>query len=220
MKKLLIYGFLCAALLISGCTNGETMPVPETKNATDIEAEPAVSAEPAIEEIPAQTTEVIPNNMSIKAAEQEDSKLQASAKPTTPAPTATATNNSTSATADTSVNNKDANDNSEPIHSPAPTAEPNAGKTWNDAVYEDVWVVDAPASSYEEPIYEWKSRVICHCGADISGNINAHGDAHLMNGESDAYRTEDYEAPAGTKTITVPEKGHWEKRLVKEGGYY
>ena len=36
-----------------------------------------------------------------------------------------------------------------------------------------------------------QSRTICNtCGADITGNVPAHGDGHLLNGENFSYRVE------------------------------
>ena len=54
----------------------------------------------------------------------------------------------------------------------------NDGKTWHDAVYEEVWVVDVPASSYEEPVYEEREiaifsiqHMLFHMRRRISRNI-------------------------------------------------
>lgn len=100
-------------------------------------------------------------------------------------------------------------------------ADPHAGKTWHEAVYEtinhpavteNVWVVDQPATT--EPVYETHDVTICNtCGADITDCVSDHGYNHMINGENASYHNEWREIQVGTKTI--PEKGHWEKRIVK-----
>ena len=75
------------------------------------------------------------------------------------------------------------------------TADPHAGKTYHDAVYkivhheavyEDVWVIDQEAYTYDEPIYEKRVYTICHvCGAEFdttydSSEFFAHGDYHML----------------------------------------
>ena len=91
-------------------------------------------------------------------------------------------------------------------------------KTWVPAVYEDVWVVDQEAFSYENPIYETICLSICNgCGADITGNVDAHATReNLLNG-CGGYHTEYVQVQVGTETIEVEEVGHWEKVLVSEG---
>ncbi|MDL2236852.1 hypothetical protein LJC56_03340 [Christensenellaceae bacterium OttesenSCG-928-K19] len=68
--------------------------------------------------------------------------------------------------------------------------DPNAGKTWHDAVYEDVWVVDVPASTKEEPVYEERDVIHCNCGDTFTDKNQAfaHADEHLLNGQNDAYK--------------------------------
>ncbi len=106
-------------------------------------------------------------------------------------------------------------------HSAAAPPAPNADKTWYDAVYEDVWVVDQPAYTVEEPIYEKQERTICKiCGADITGNIPAHGDMHFDNGEDFSYGGELVDVQIGVRQVTIPEQGHFEQQLVREAGWY
>lgn len=101
------------------------------------------------------------------------------------------------------------------------SSDPNAGKTWHDAVYEDVWVVDVPESTREEPVYEWQTRTFCKiCDVDITDNLTEHGDSHLLNGVDFNYYNKKVQVQTGTKTVIVPEQGHWEKKLVREAGYY
>lgn len=110
----------------------------------------------------------------------------------------------------------------------------SSSKVWHEAVYKTVnhpaetkkvWVVDKESYTYEEPVYEKQGRAICQkCGADITDNID-----HIFDCNS-SYRVDTVKVQVGTKTITVPEEGHWEtkvikeawteKVLVKEAGYY
>ncbi|KXK64873.1 hypothetical protein HMPREF3293_02118 [Christensenella minuta] len=104
---------------------------------------------------------------------------------------------------------------------PTPAPARNAGKTYHEAVYEDVWVVDVPASSYEEPLYERREVNVCNtCGVVISGSPAAHAEQHMLNGEPGGHHGEMQKVQTGTKTVTVSEQGHWEKRIVREAGYY
>lgn len=89
-----------------------------------------------------------------------------------------------------------------PAPTPAPTAGPNAGKTWHEAVYEDVWVVDVPASTI-------RISVCNDCGAESPTSDHMYD--HVINGGKGSEHT---------KLVDIPEQGHWEKKLVKEAGYY
>ena len=97
----------------------------------------------------------------------------------------------------------------------------NDGKTWHDAVYEEVWVVDVPASSYEEPVYEEREVNVCNtCNTVIQGDPGDHAKAHMLNGENGGHHGEWITVQTGTRTVEVSEQGHYEKRLVKEAGWY
>lgn len=121
-----------------------------------------------------------------------------------------------------------------------PTTSSTTSKVWHEAVYEyiehsavteQVWVVDKEAYTYEEPVYEYKYRTLCNnCGEDITDCCDEHGYNHIINGENASYRNEKVKFQTGTETITIPEEGHYEtrivkeayteKKLVKEAGYY
>ena len=74
-----------------------------------------------------------------------------------------------------------------------------------------VKVVDKEAYTYEEPIYEKHDRTICKvCGADITDNCSEHNKQHALNGEPVSYHNVWVNVQVGTKTITVPEKSHYE----------
>ncbi len=134
----------------------------------------------------------------------------------------------TSSNSNSSSKNNSSSSKSDSGSSSGKTDE-HAGKTYHEAVYktvehpaeyETVTVVDQEAYSYEEPVYEYKNRVICtNCGADITdlpNNGKAHRSNHLQNGESSGYRIENVEVQTGTRTIAVPEKSHTEQKLIKE----
>ena len=81
-----------------------------------------------------------------------------------------------------------------------------------------VKVVDKEAYTYEEPIYEKQGRYICKvCGADITENTTAHNKQHALNGEPVSYKTVSVEVQVGTKTVTVPEKFHYETKTEVVG---
>ncbi len=91
--------------------------------------------------------------------------------------------------------------------------------TWQNITKEtQVKVVDKEAYTYEEPIYEKQGRYICKvCGADITENTTAHNKQHALNGEPVSYKTVSVEVQVGTKTVTVPEKFHYETKTEVVG---
>ena len=103
-------------------------------------------------------------------------------------------------------------------------ANPHAGKTWHEAVYEtinhpavteEVWVIDQPETTREEPVSEIQGVYICNdCGIIITDNLD-HCFEELEKGNTGSYHVEERRVQTGTKTVKVPEKGHWEKRIVK-----
>ena len=110
------------------------------------------------------------------------------------------------------------------------TSGDGSGKTYHEAVYktvhhdaeyEDVYVVDQEAYSYEEPVYEERQITVCHvCGAefDTSYDTSAFWDhifEHEFAGEGSGYHSDVRKVQVGTNTVNVPEEGHYEKKLVK-----
>ena len=91
--------------------------------------------------------------------------------------------------------------------------------SWQNVTKEtQVKVVDKEAYTYEEPIYEKQGRYICKvCGADITENTTAHNKQHALNGEPVSYKTVSVEVQVGTKTVTVPEKSHYETKTEVVG---
>lgn len=81
-----------------------------------------------------------------------------------------------------------------------------------------VKVVDQEAYTYEEPIYEEQERAICKvCGEDITDNRIEHNKQHAFNGESVSYKYVTVTIQVGTKTVTVPEKSHYENKTKVVG---
>lgn len=111
--------------------------------------------------------------------------------------------------------------------SPAPSPQPDE-KTWHEAEYKTVhhdavteqrYVVDEEAYTYEEPVYEKRGVYICNdCGMDVTDN--AVRKQHMMweglNGGKGSYHTESRQVQVCTKTVEVPEKGHYETVVVQE----
>ena len=81
-----------------------------------------------------------------------------------------------------------------------------------------VKVVDKEAYTYEEPVYEKQGRAICKvCGEDITDNRSEHNEQHALNGEPVSWTVKTIEVQVGTKTITVPEKSHYETKTEVVG---
>ena len=81
-----------------------------------------------------------------------------------------------------------------------------------------VKVVDKEAYTYEEPVYEKHDRTICKvCGADITDNCSEHNKQHALNGEPVSYHNVWVDIQVGTKTVTVPEKFHYETKTEVVG---
>lgn len=140
-------------------------------------------------------------------------------------------NNGSSNKNNNSSSNKNNNSSSGGNSSGSLTAnDPHAGKTYHEAEYktihheaetEQVWIVDQEAYSYEETIYEYVDALICKdCEARIDLMTDAelynHISYHLDNGGKGGYYGTVIDVPVGTKTIEVPEQGHYETKIIKE----
>ena len=78
--------------------------------------------------------------------------------------------------------------------------------------------MDKEAYTYEEPVYEKHDRTICKvCGADITDNCSEHNKQHALNGEPVSYHNVWVNVQVGTKTVTVPEKFHYETKTEVVG---
>jgi hypothetical protein len=213
-KKVIIAVCVCAGIVIAtsfGIANGV-----QPGNMETAKAQAAQSAEPS-GEISATATPT----PTVKPTATPTAKPTATptAKPTTtptasPTPGATATPKPETGSGGGSQGGGGGSQGSG-----GSTPDPNAGKTWHDAVYEEVWVVDVPASSYEETVYEERHVYVCN-DCDAINPSSEHIFEHAEAGGKGSSHTEYRQIPVGTKTVNVPEKGHWEKRLVREAGYY
>lgn len=177
----------------------------------------------------------------VKAVTSDTGKSNSSESSKSTSKTSTAssiTNKNSSSSSKTESSSNTSNKNNSSTSSSSSKSE--SSKVWHEAVYKTVnhpaetkkvWVVDKAAYTYEEPIYEERDRTICNeCGADITENLIPHMKNHILNGENGSYRNEWVNVQVGTKTVEVPEEGHWdtvvvkeawtEKVLVKEAGYY
>ena len=91
--------------------------------------------------------------------------------------------------------------------------------TWQNITKEtQVKVVDQKAYTYEEPVYEKQGRYICKaCGADITDNLEHIFECAESHDGKASYKTVSVEVQVGTKTITVPEKSHYENKTKVVG---
>lgn len=133
-----------------------------------------------------------------ESSKQESSKSESSKTPQS---------SSSSSKADSSKN-----------ESSKPTPKPQHTHSWTN-ITEKVKVVDKEAYTYEEPVYEEHDRTICNdCGADLTNmsesELTHHCGNHLLNGGKGSYRNEWVNVQVGTKTVTVPEKSHYENKVI------
>ena len=91
--------------------------------------------------------------------------------------------------------------------------------TWQNITKEtQVKVVDKEAYTYEEPVYEKQGRAICNdCGADITDNLEHIFDEIENGGKYGSYKVVTVNVQVGTKTVTVPEKFHYETKTEVVG---
>lgn len=85
-------------------------------------------------------------------------------------------------------------------------------KVWHDPVYEDVWVVDVPEYT-EKQIVDVTYTEQCYCGFRFTSLDQ--WDVHLIDHDCAGYWGD---VPLYTyEDVTIPEQGHYEQKLVKEG---
>ena len=91
-------------------------------------------------------------------------------------------------------------------------------KTWVEET-ERVWVVDREAWTESVPVYGTVEVSICNiCGIDITGNTSAHAKEHMKAGEGSGHHSETRQIITGHNTVSHPEEGHWETKVV--GGHW
>lgn len=99
---------------------------------------------------------------------------------------------------------------------PKPTQHTHSWKNITKATR--VKVVDQEAYTYEEPVYEKQGRYICKaCGADITDNLEHIFECAESHDGKASYKTVSVKVQVGTKTITVPEKSHYENKTKVVG---
>lgn len=209
---LLCFGILLFA--ITSCGKAEGAPEP-SETASQV-AEIAVTSE-SPKPIPSSENEETPLTNETDGSISDDSAKTGEKATPTEKPTSTPTPkpSNTPAGGTTGGNTtKDTGSNTGSTPAPASTPKPSEAPKGH---YEKVWIVDKAAYSYEEDVYEEKAICRCACGADITGNTTAHMKAHALNNEPyGSWREEWIKVKTGTKTITVPEQGHWEQVWVAD----
>ena len=91
--------------------------------------------------------------------------------------------------------------------------------TWQNITKEtQVKVVDQKAYTYEEPVYEEQGRAICKaCGEDITDNLEHIFECAKKHDGKASYKVVLVKVQVGTKTVTVPEKSHYETKTEVVG---
>jgi outer membrane biosynthesis protein TonB len=198
MKKILtvLMMFSLLLLLLSGCTEEQTEIDPQKIDETIVAelaqeemehiAEIEIDTNPAPSSVPIQDVESVRNtdNPQIKTISNpiETATPTPTPKPIqsqTPAatPKPTSSNETTQRPSQTSTPAPQTDP--EPVLQPIPIPQPTPEQTPQPA--------SAPPPVAEPP----PARTICNtCGADITGNVAAHGTIHLHNDENFSYRVE------------------------------
>ena len=91
--------------------------------------------------------------------------------------------------------------------------------SWQNITKEtQVKVVDKEAYTYEEPVYEEQGRAICKaCGEDITDNLEHIFECAKKHDGKASYKVVTVKVQVGTKTVTVPEKSHYETKTEVVG---
>ena len=91
--------------------------------------------------------------------------------------------------------------------------------SWQNITKEtQVKVVDKEAYTYEEPVYEEQGRAICKaCGEDITDNLEHIFECAKKHDGKASYKVVPVKVQVGTKTVTVPEKSHYETKIEVVG---
>lgn len=155
------------------------------------------------------------NNFSSKSnTSKSDSKKDTSSKSDSSKQESSKSESSKTPQSSSSSSKPDSSKN----ESSKPTPKPQHTHSWTN-ITEKVKVVDKKAYTYEEPVYEEHDRTICNdCGADLTNmsesELTHHCGNHLLNGGKGSYRNEWVNVQVGTKTVTVPEKSHYENKVI------
>ena len=223
MKKKIIATIIAVALLLTVCVTCISCTNKPTSDTTTIPTQK--TTEPT-------TAKSTLNKEEVKATDTDETQ---STKPTTKTEKVTqpATEKPTEKVTQPATEKPTARPTQKPTAKPTQptTAKPTEPKKeWHEAVYrtvehkaeyKKVWVVDKESYTYEEPVYE---LVFGSWSWDTGENISHLSQEELrefcknqvLSGQSGSWYTGNKEVQTGTKTVTVPEEGHWEKELIKE----
>ena len=178
---------------------------------------------------PANNTSKTENNSKTSGSSQsQSSNKSAQSGSQTNGQTNSQTNNQSSKSTNKNTSNSTNTNNGS--SSKSSSADPHAGKTWHEAVYKTVnhpavtgerKVIDQPADSYEEPVYETRKIHKCKdCGIDLlqlsQSERIAHANQHIDEGGDGGWYTATEQVQVGTRTVEVPEQSHMETYIVKE----
>lgn len=186
MRKLaLILAALVCLLAISGCGPQKTSdPASETAGMTI----PNEFGEPSV--APEDRTKTTPNPVPDDTAPSQDVSPTPpeSAPSATPAPTPSQQPKQ-SAAAEPSVTKAPTQNSPSPKPTTKATATP--APTPKSTPVPTPKQTPRPTPTPEQTPEPQESRTICNtCGADITGNVPAHGTEHLLKGENFSYRVE------------------------------
>ncbi len=154
------------------CVSVDTAGSDETRNAVPAVPAPLpIVADPALASTPKPTAAPTPKPTAMPTPKQT----------ATPAPVLTPVPTLAPTLAPTPI----------PTVRPTPVAQVTPAPTLAPTPIPTAPPTPAPAVM-PQPVQEpSQSRTICNiCGADITGNVPAHGDGHLLNGEDFSYRVE------------------------------
>lgn len=96
---------------------------------------------------------------------------------------------------------------------PQPSVDPNAGKTWHEAITEQRWIVDIPAR--QEPVYG--EYVVTSDGKRFQNTDDA---IEYIKSQGRGANISYSVAREIVSYTTIPEQGHWETVVVREAGWY
>ena len=177
------------------------------------------------------TTAKADGDTSVKATETKASDTSSKSDSTSSnSDSSSASSKSGDSSGGSSSSNKSGGSSGNASTSGGSTSGGGSGKTYHEAVYktvhhdaeyENVYVIDQEAYSYEEPVYEKRVYTVCHvCGAEFDTSYSAeafydHISNHALAGEGGGYHNDTRTVQVGTNTVNVPEEGHYEKKLVK-----
>ena len=130
--------------------------------------------------------------------------------------------NNNSSSGGSSSSGSSGNSGSSSNYTPPKQEETKHTHSWTD-ITKQVKVVDQEAYSYEETVYEQQEVAICKgCGCRVDRKVMtdsehlSHMKQHMRAGIPSGYYGDVIDVAVGTETVNVPEKGHYETKIIKE----